>query len=151
MLSSLFYQPKLTLELFCTFHRCYSSYWEFQSTSLKRDKYFPSTCAIDSTLTDKDYLSLVVIFIHLDTMKQGSWAGATALCIEVEWHWTIAVSAWCSVHQPPKYLLALKLLCIPLGCIYKVYNTSMTKPIVGSLTIYIVQMVCLANVMIGID
>ena len=31
----------------------------------------------------------------------GSWAGATTLCIEVEWRYTVAVSAWCSTHQLP--------------------------------------------------
>ena len=35
------------------------------------------------------------------TTCQGSLAGSTALCLEVGWRCTIAVSAWCSMHQLP--------------------------------------------------
>ena len=70
-------------------------------------------------LVSKFYGSLF-IFI---TVCLGSWASATVLCIAVGWCCTIAVPAWCSVHQLPGCEFAVKGSCAPLrklnaACIY---------------------------------
>ena len=51
----------------------------------------------------------------------GSWAGATALYVEVKWHCTIAVSALYSVHQLPGCECAVKMFCKPLKHLYIKY------------------------------
>ena len=38
-------------------------------------------------------------FFNCITTWQGIWVGTTALCIEVRWRCTMAIFAWCSVHQ----------------------------------------------------
>ena len=47
------------------------------------------------------------------TICQGSWVGATALCIKVGWCCTIAVSAWCSAHQLSWCECTVKRFCAP--------------------------------------
>ena len=55
------------------------------------------------------------------TMWQGSWAGTTALHMEVRWHCTIAVSAWCSKHELPACECIVKRSCIPSGRLNAAY------------------------------
>ena len=62
------------------------------------------------------------LFIHLYgtvlyclSICPGSWASATALCKKVVWCCTIAVSAWCRMHQLPGCECAVKRSCAPLG------------------------------------
>ena len=54
-------------------------------------------------------------------MWHRSWASITAHCIEVERHYTIAVSAWCSMYQFPGCEYIVQVLCGPLGCTFAVY------------------------------
>ena len=56
------------------------------------------------------------LFICL-TAWQGSWVGAAAFHMEVEWCYTVAVSAWYSACQIPGCECAVKLLHAPFGCI----------------------------------
>ena len=51
----------------------------------------------------------------------GRWVGTTTLCMEVGWHCTVAVSAWCSAHQFPGCEYAVKPLSAPLRRIYAAY------------------------------
>ena len=46
----------------------------------------------------------------------GSWVGTTTLYIEVGWYCTIAVSAWCSVHQLPWCECTGNRSHAPFGC-----------------------------------
>ena len=62
-----------------------------------------------------------MVFIHLVTMWQGSWAGAAALYIEVESCYTGSVLALHSMHQLAGFKYAVKPLCTPFGCIYAVF------------------------------
>ena len=54
------------------------------------------------------------------TIFQGSWAGAIALCVEIGWCCTVAVSA-CSVHQIPGCECTGKRSCIPFPCLIAAY------------------------------
>ena len=67
------------------------------------------------------YLSCVVVFILLVTMWQSSLAVIAALRMEVECHYTIAWSAWCSTHQLPGCNCVGKSSRAPFGCVYTVY------------------------------
>ena len=76
------------------------------------------------TITPLVYMDRLCLFSHLyrslfhsSTIWQGSWAGATAFCIDVGWHCTIAISAWCSTHQLPGCECAVKVSQEPLGCL----------------------------------
>ena len=80
-------------------------------------QYFAYTYALDVPSIDV-FIYNVVGFIHLVIMYQGSWAGISALCVEVEYCYTIAMSAWYSTPQLPGYKCAVKPLCTPFGCIY---------------------------------
>ena len=83
------------------------------------------------TLTLSMYIDKLGLFSHLYrclfnyiTMCQGIWAGASALRVEVGWHCTIAVSAWCSVRQLLGCECTVKKSCTPLRhlnicCIYE--------------------------------
>ena len=64
-------------------------------------------------------LSLIVVFTYLFTMWQGSWTGAAAPCMEVKWHYNVAVSACHSMRQLPKYYFGVaRTSYMHLCCIY---------------------------------
>ena len=44
-------------------------------------------------------------------MWQDTWVGAAALHLKVEWLYTIAVLAWCSIHQLSGCNCIVKLHC----------------------------------------
>ena len=73
------------------------------------------------------HINRLGLFWHLQwyllgyiTTWQGSWAGATALHMEVVWCYTIDVSVWCSMHKLAGCECAVKVSCTSLGCIYTV-------------------------------
>ena len=85
------------------------------------------------------YFSCILVFIHLITMWQGSWAGVEALCVEVECCHTIALSAWCSTHQLPGCKCTGKSFAHHLG-VYILYiwvHMAICSHIYMFLTIYI--------------
>ena len=74
-------------------------------------------CSIDRFV----YLSHVVVFILSVTAWQSSLAIVAALHVEVECHYTIAWSAWCSAHQLPGCNCFGKFSRAPFGCVFTVY------------------------------
>ena len=60
------------------------------------------------------------LFSYITAWK-GSWAGTTAFYIEFAWHCTIAILAWCSVHQLPGCECAVKVSVTPLGHLNAAY------------------------------
>ena len=61
------------------------------------------------TLTLLIHINRLGLFSHLYgylfncvTICQGSWVGTIALHVEVGWHYTVAVLAWCNVHWLPE-------------------------------------------------
>ena len=75
----------------------------------------------------------------------GSWVGTTTLCIEVEWYCTIAVSAWCSVHQLLGCECTGNRFCIPLGC-----QNDACMGIYGHIQLYIHAFTCIYELKIYI-
>ena len=57
------------------------------------------------------FYGILVICI---TTYLGSWAGATALCVEVRWHCTVSVSTWRSSYQFPGCEYSVKRSLAPL-------------------------------------
>ena len=55
------------------------------------------------------------------TICQDSWVGATALCMEVGWRCTIALSAWCITHQLSACEYTVMRSFTPLRCQNYVY------------------------------
>ena len=65
-------------------------------------------------------------------MWQDMWAGTEALPMEVEYCYTLAVPAWCSVHQLPGCKCTVKPLHALFGFIWAVYMS-----IYGHMQLYI--------------
>ena len=72
-------------------------------------------------LTLSMYIYRLGLFSHLYgslficiTICLGSWDGSTALFMEVRWCCTIAVSAWCSMHQLSGCECTVNRSCTPL-------------------------------------
>ena len=55
------------------------------------------------------------------TLWQGSWAGTTALYMEVWLCCTIAIIVGCSTPQLPGFECAVKVSYAPLGCLHAIY------------------------------
>ena len=78
------------------------------------------------------------IFFNCITACQASWTATTALCMEVGWHCTIAVSACFSAQQLPRHECAMTRSCTPLKRLNGAYIN-----IYGHMQLYIHAFECI--------